>query len=147
VRQIATSVKLGADPADLALADPGAAHRDHQVNNPARADTLDVSLHHHRVQRHVDPPAGRQQGWEERPRPDLRDLHGQVPSSGSEELVAGAVALGRASLGALVHSRTDMAGRLRIDHSLKHPTEQPAHELPTVGGAEHLNHLEQGRIV
>ena len=42
---------------------------------------------------------------------------------------------------------TDVGGRLRVNDSLEHPAEQPAHQLPTVGGAEHLDHLEQGRIV
>ena len=40
-----------------------------------------------------------------------------------------------------------VAGRLRIDRGLKHPAEEPAHELAAVGGAEHLDHFEQGRIV
>ena len=50
------SVELRADPVDLALAERGAAHRDDPVIDPARADTFDVGLHHHGVQRHVDPP-------------------------------------------------------------------------------------------
>ena len=57
--------------------------------------------------------------------------------------VAGAVAVGRA----LMQLRADTGGRLRIDDGLKHPSEQPAHELTAVGGAEHLDHLEQGRII
>jgi putative spermidine/putrescine transport system ATP-binding protein len=40
-----------------------------------------------------------------------------------------------------------VAGPLRIDDGLKHPAEEPAHELAAVGGAEHLDHFEQGRIV
>jgi len=33
-----------------------------------------------------------------------------------------------------------VAGRLRIDHGLEHPAEEPAHELAAVGGAERLDH-------
>ena len=72
------------------------------------------------------------------------DLHCQVPCSGRDELVAGAVALGRASVAALVSVGADVRGRLGVDDGLEHPAEQPAHELAAVGGAEHL---EQGRIV
>jgi len=43
--------------------------------------------------------------------------------------------------------RADTGGRLRIDDGLKHPSEQPAHELTAVGGAEHLDHLDQGKII
>jgi len=86
-------------------------------------------------------------GWEERAGPDLRDLHCQIASGGRDDLVAGTVALGRASLGALVHARANVCGLLRIDHGLEHPAEEPAHELAAVGGAEHLDHFEQGRIV
>jgi len=46
-----------------------------------------------------------------------------------------------------VPARADVASRLRIDHGLKHPAEKPAHALAAVGGAEHLDHFEQGRIV
>ena len=136
-------VELRADPGDLTPADPDAAHRDHQGINPAGADALDVSLHHHGVQRHVDAPAGSQRCREERAGADLRDLHREVASGGRDELVAGAVAVGRA----LMQLRADTGGRLRIDDGLKHPSEQPAHELTAVGGAEHLDHLEQGRII
>jgi len=46
-----------------------------------------------------------------------------------------------------VHARANVCGRLRIDHGLEHPAEEPAHELAAAGGAEHLDHFEQGRIV
>jgi len=46
-----------------------------------------------------------------------------------------------------VGQRADVGGRLSVDDSLEHPSQQPAHELTAVGGAEHLDHLEQGRIV
>ena len=77
----------------------------------------------------------------------LRDLHRQVAGGGRDELVAGAVALGRAGLAALVQTGADAGGRLGVDDGLEHPAQEPAHELAAVGGAEHLEHLEQGRIV
>jgi hypothetical protein len=122
---------------------PGAPER----IDAAGAHPLDVGLHHDRVQRHVDPAARRQQRREERPGPHLRDLHRQVPGGGRDELVAGAVALGRAGVAALVQTGTDTGGCLGVDDGLEHPAEEPAHELTAVGDAEHLNHLEQGRIV
>jgi len=99
------------------------------------------------VQRYVDPPPGAQQHREERPGTQLRDLHREVPSGGRDDLVAGAVTAGRALVGPLVQRGTDVRRCLRIDHRLEHAAEQPAHELPAVGGAKHLDHLEQGRIV
>jgi hypothetical protein len=141
------AVELRADPAHLALADPGAAHRDHQVIDPPGRDALDVGLHHHRVQRDVDPAPRTEQRREERPGPDLRDLDGHVPGRGRKQLVAGAVALSRSGLGALMGTRADVGARLRVNDGLEHPAQQPAHQLPAVGGAEHLDHLEQGRIV
>jgi len=55
--------------------------------------------------------------------------------------------LGCASVAALVQTGADAGGRLGVDNGLEHPAEHPAHELAAVGGAEHLDHLEQGRIV
>ncbi len=140
-------VELRADPADLALADPGAPHRDHQVVDPAGAHPFDVGLHDDRVQRHVDPPAGVEQRGEERPGPDLRDPHRQVPGRRGDGLVAGAVALGRAGLASLVHAGADVRGRLRVDELLHDRAEQLAHELASIGAAHHLEQLKQGRLV
>lgn len=140
-------VELCADPGDLAAADAGAAHRDHQVVDPAGADAFDVGLHHDRVQRHVDPAARAQQGREERTGAELRDLHREVPDTGRDDLVAGPVALGRAGVGPLVQAGADVLGGFRVDHGLEHASQESAHQLTAVGGAEHLDHLEQGRIV
>jgi hypothetical protein len=43
----------------------GAAHRDHQVVDPAGRDAFAIGLHDHRMQRDVN-PARRQQSWEVR---------------------------------------------------------------------------------
>jgi len=37
--------------------------------------------------------------------------------------------------------------RFRVDELLHDRAKQPAHELAAVGGAEHLDHLEQGRLI
>ncbi len=141
------AVELGADPRHLALADAGAAHRDDQVIDPAGAHALDVGLHHHRVQRHVDPAPRCEQRREERPGPDLRDPHRQITRGGRDGLVTGAVALGRARVGALVRLGTDVGGRLGVDELLHDRAEQPAHQLAFIGAAHHLEQLEQGRLV
>jgi len=71
----------------------------------------------------------------------------QIARGSRDGLVAGAVVVGRAFGAALVKAGTDVLGRFGIHDGLEHPAEQPAHELTTIGGAEHLDHLEQGRIV
>lgn len=71
----------------------------------------------------------------------------KVPRGGGDQLVAGPVALRGAVLAALVQTGTDALARLGIDHRLQDTAEETAHELTAVGGAEHLDHLEQGRIV
>ena len=70
------------------------------------------------MQRDVDPPARSQQRREERPGPDLRDLHRQIPGGRRDRLVAGAVALRRSRLGALVRFGADERRRLGIDERL-----------------------------
>jgi len=64
---------------------------------------------------------------------DIMDLKGE---GFSERLIA-----------ALVRTGADAGCCLGVDDGLEHPAEQPAHELAAVGGAKHLDHLEQGRIV
>jgi hypothetical protein len=99
------------------------------------------------VQRHVDPAARGQQRREERPGPDLWDPHCQVTRGGRDGVVPGAVALGRAGVGALVWLGADVSGRLGVDELLHDRAEQPAHQLAFIGAAHHLEQLEQGRLV
>jgi DNA invertase Pin-like site-specific DNA recombinase len=140
-------VELRADPADLALADPGAAHGDDQVIDPAGAHALDIRLHDHRVQREVDAPARLEQRGKERPRPGLGDLHRHVTDAGCDGLGATAVALGRARVGALVRAGADVRGRLPVHQGLQHRLEQLAHQVAAVGALHHLGELDQGRLV
>jgi len=99
------------------------------------------------VQRDVDPAARREKRWEERPRAQLGDLHRQVAHTGRHELVAGAVPPGHPRVGAFMQLSADVGRSFSVHHTLKHPAKEPAHELTAIGGAEHLDHLEQGRII
>ena len=84
-------VQAGADPRDLGLGDPGVdAQRLDQVVDAAGRDAVDVGLHHHRVQRLVDPAAGLEDRREERalaqlgdPQLDVAGLGGQQPRPGA----------------------------------------------------------------
>ena len=118
-------VQLGADPRDLTLGDPRlGAQRGDQVVDLAGGDAVHVGLHHHRVQRHVDPPPRREQGGEERPGAGLGDLDRQVPSGRGDGLVPGPVAVGRAGLGAFVRVGADVLGRLGVDQGLQDRVQQ-----------------------
>jgi hypothetical protein len=141
------TVQLGADAGHLALGHPGAAHRDHQVVDPACGHPFDVGLHDHRVQGDVDASAGGQQGREERPGAGLGDLDRHIPHPRGQGLVAGAVALRRAGLRALMQTGADHRGRLRLDQLLQHRREQPAHQLTAIRGLHRLDQREQGRLI
>jgi hypothetical protein len=90
---------------------------------------------------------GGQQRGEERAGAQLGDLHRQVAGGGRDQLVAAAVALRRAGLGALVRAGADLRGRLGVDQRLQHGVQQPAHQLAGVGAAQRLGQLEQGRLI
>jgi hypothetical protein len=121
--------------------------RGDQVVDLAGRDAVHVGLHHHRVQRHVDPPPRGQQRREEGAGARLGDLDRQVPSSRGDGLVPGPVAPGGAGLGALVRVGADVRGRLRVDQRLQDGVQQPAHQLTIIGAAQRLGQLEQGRLV
>ena len=48
------------------------------------------------------------------------------------------------SVSSCAQSGADVRSRLRIHDGLQHAAQEPAHELAAVGGAEHLDRLEQG---
>jgi len=108
---------------------------------------MHIGLHHHRVQRHVDPPAWSQQRREERPGAGLGNLHRQIPRRRGHHLLPRAVTLGDADIGVLVRAGTDPGGRLRIHQRLQHRERKPADQLTPIGAAQHLGQLEQGRLV
>ena len=108
---------------------------------------VDVGLHHHRVQRLVDPPPRRQDAREERPgraasgtaRCDVTGLGGQQPRPGP-------VAFGHPRLGAFVAAGADRGGRLGLDQLLHHDPDTLADQVDALAGAEHLQQLGQGRL-
>ena len=81
------------------------------------------------------------------PARNFADLHRQVTSGRRDDLVAGAVALGRAAGNALMRAGADVRGRLGIHQLLQHRRQHHAHQLATVGGAQRLAQLEQGALV
>jgi hypothetical protein len=66
-----------------------------QVIDLAGGDSVLVGLHHHCIQRPVDPPAPLQQGREERSLPELRD--GELDITGGSRHQAGPMAVAKAT--------------------------------------------------
>jgi hypothetical protein len=115
-----TGVELGADPAHLALADPGVdAQGGDEVVDLARADAVDVGLHDHRPEGPVDPPPRLQQRREERAGAELGDAQLDVAGLGREEPTPSAVPVGRPTLAPLVPGRRQSPGRPRADQLLE----------------------------
>lgn len=140
-------VELGADPADLALADPGIdAQGDHQVVHLARADTVDIGLHDDRPEGPVDAPAGVEQGREERARPELGDAQLDVARLGGQEPAAAAVAVGRPTLAALVPAGADGLLGLELDELLEDEGHRVAHDVGAAARADGVEQLGQGRL-
>jgi hypothetical protein len=83
-----------------------------------RVETVQVSLHHHREQRLVDPPTPLQQGREERPCPQLRDPQLQIPRGGGQQPGPAPVALRGPLVGALPGPSADHTGQLGVDQRL-----------------------------
>ncbi len=112
-------VQIGADPADLTLADAGVGtQRADQVIDLARGDAVQIGLHHHREQRLINPPPALQQRGKKRPGPQLGDPQLQIPGRRAQRARAGAVPLGGTGLGALVRGGTDHRGQLGLDQGL-----------------------------
>ena len=82
---------------------------------------MDIGLHHNGEQGLVDAAAALQEGREERPGAQLRDLQVEVPGRGAEGARSGAVAERGAVARALEWGGTDERGRLRIDQFLNRP--------------------------
>ncbi len=89
-------------------------------------------------------PTSQQRG-KERAGAQLGDLDRQVTGGRRDQLVAGAVALRRAGLGALMWGGADLRGRLRVDQRLQHGVQQPAHHFAAISAAQCVGQLEQGQ--
>ena len=83
----------------------------------------------HGVQGLVHPPAGVEQGGEERPGPKLGDGQFHLPGGGGHRLGPRAVAAVGAMRGALVALRADHGGGLGVDQVLQPGLEQTPEDL------------------
>gem|GEM_PF-2259158 len=126
-------VQAGADPRHLGLRHPAPAERGDQVIHAAGRHPVHVGLHHHRVQRLVDPSARGEDLGEERALAQLRDRQLHIPGLGGRHPPARPVPLGRAGLGAFVPGRADHLGRFQLDQILQrdpHRFTDQVHALP-----------------
>ena len=127
--RVEVPVQLRADPRHLATwRSPSATPRAWTRSSTLRVrHPVHVGLHHHREQGPVDTPAPFQQGREERPGPQLRDLQLDIARRGGHQPGPVTVALRGPGLGAL------MAARRRSGRSLR-PRSAPGGSTPSSSG-------------
>jgi hypothetical protein len=141
-------VELGADARDLALGHPSVdAQGGDQVVDLASGHPVHEGLHDHRPQGPVDASAGLQQGGEEAAGAQLGDGQLHVAGLGRQQPGPAAVAVGGASIAALVAGSTDLLGGLQVDEGLEHELHRLAHEVQVAAGAERVQKLGKGRLV
>jgi hypothetical protein len=142
------AVQLGADAADLRLGDASIdAQGLDQVVDLASGGAVHIGLHHDRQQRPVDATAGLQQRREERAFPQFRDAQLDITGLGRQQPGASAVAVGGASLSALVAARADLLGGFGLDQRLEDQGERLADDIQVTAGAQCIQQLVQGRLV
>ena len=140
-------VQAGADPRHLRLGDPGLdPHRLDQVIDRPGGDATHVGLHHHRIQRLVDPPPRLEDRREERPFAQLRDPQLHVPGLRREQSRSCTVAVGHPRVGALVSGGTDPLRRLQFDQLLQHDTDTVADQIGAITNTKRLQQFGQGRL-
>jgi hypothetical protein len=140
-------VQAGADPRYLGLGDPGLdTHRLDQVVDRAGGDAAHVGLHHHRIQRLIDPPTRLEDRREERPLAQLRDPQLDIARLGREQPCSSAVTVGQPRVGTLVSASADPLRRLQFDQLLQHDTNSITHKISAITSAERLKQLGQGRL-
>jgi hypothetical protein len=141
-------VQVGADPADLTLADAAVGtERPHQIVDLAGAHPMQIRLHHHGEQRLVDPAAPLQQRREERPGPQLGDPQLQIPSGRGQQARAVAVALGQPLRRPLVWSSADHGGELGLDEGLVDGLGSLTDAVIHLRDRECIQDLQQCRLV
>ena len=141
-------VEILTDPGYLGLRNPGIrAEGLDQVIDLAGGNTVQVGLHHHRVQGLVHPAAALQQGREKRAGTQLGDLQVQIPRSGRQRPGPGPVALGGARLGALERGSTNERGRLRLDELLIQGFSRGTNPIGNIGEFQLSKQIKQGRLV
>ena len=104
---------------------------------------MDVGLHHHRMQRLVDPAARLEDTGEERALAQLRDRQLDVAGLGRQRPRPRAVAFGAASLGALIPAGADHLRRLQLDHLLQGDLDRLPDQVHAFPGAEHLQQFDR----
>ena len=108
---------------------------------------MHVRLHHHREERAVDAPATLQYGGEEAALAQLGDLQLDVAGLRGQQPLARAVALIRASRGALKRPRPDVAGCLHFDERLQHQLYAAPHDVDAAARAHCLQQLGDVRLI
>jgi len=109
-------------------------------------DTVDVGLHHDRVERLIDPPTRLQDRREERTFAELGDLQFDVTGLCRQQPRPGAVALGDTGLGTFVAVSADPFGRFNLDQFLQHQTHRIPDEIDSLASAERVKQLGQDRL-
>lgn len=141
-------VQAGADPRDLRLGDPGLhTHGRDEVVDAAGRHTVHVGLHDHRVQRAVDAAAPLQQRGEERPGPQLGDLHLHITGGRGDGLGAVPVAVHGASVGALIAAGADRGAGFGLDELLQPATDQLGEHCTRISGLQCIEMGKQGRMI
>src|SRR4051794_37181758 len=93
---------------------------------------MDVGLHHHRVQRLIDPAPRLEDDREERALTQLRDPQPDVTGLGRQGPVPVPVPFGRAGRGPFVPGRADRLGGLGLDQLLQHHPDRLADQIHAV---------------
>ena len=139
-------IQAGADPRHLGLGDARVhSKRGDQVVHRASRDPVDVGLHHHRIQRLVDPAPRLKDDREERSLAQLRDPQLDIAGLGGQQPVSGAVALGGPGIGAFVATGADVLGRLGFDQLLHDHPHRLADQIDPFAGAECVEELGHDR--
>ena len=141
-------VQIRTNPGHFGLGDAsvGAEGLDQVVDFPGR-DAVEVGLHHDGEQGLVDPPTLLEQGGEERPGAQLRDLQIKVPSRRAQGSWSGAVAIRGAVAGAFKRGGADERARFRIDQFLIQRFGRDPDAVSDIGEFEFSQQVEQGRLV
>ena len=103
----------------------------------AGGDPVDVGLHHHRVQRLVDPPPRVDDRREEAAMAQLGDAQLDVTGLGASTADArGAVAFGDASVDTLIAASADVLGGFDLDQLLQHQLHGVTDQIHSFAGTE-----------
>lgn len=141
-------VDAGTDPRHRRLRHSGLApERPDQVVDLPGARAGGVGGHDHAPQSLIDPPAGLEQGREERPDPDLRDPQLDVAGRSGQQPGPGPVALVRPGIGSFVRGGADHRGQLGVDQLLHARLEQPAEQLLAVAVAQSREQVSNSGII